>query len=106
VNKEKVQKLIDKGRMTKAGLESIETAKQNGSWNILDEVEELITPKELEKAFKAHPGSGTYYSSLSKSVRKQLLQWIALAKRPETKQKRIEEIASLAAQKQKPKHIV
>ncbi|ACE06207.1 hypothetical protein Aasi_0836 [Candidatus Amoebophilus asiaticus 5a2] len=48
VNKEKVQKLIDGGTMTKAGLESIEIAKQNGSWTILDEVEALIIPNDLE----------------------------------------------------------
>lgn len=39
INKEKVQKLIDNGLMTPAGYESIETAKQNGTWTILDEVE-------------------------------------------------------------------
>lgn len=33
--------------MTKAGIETIETAKQNGSWVILDEVERLIIPEDL-----------------------------------------------------------
>ena len=37
VNKEKIKQLIDKGLMTQAGFESIEKAKQNGSWTILDE---------------------------------------------------------------------
>jgi hypothetical protein len=32
-----------------------------------------------------------------------MLQWILFAKRPETRQKRITEIASLAAQQKKPK---
>ena len=38
VNKEKVGQLIAEGLMTKAGLTSIETAKQNGSWTILNDV--------------------------------------------------------------------
>ena len=45
INKEKVRQLIDEGLMCKAGLESIETAKKNGSWTMLDGVEELIYPK-------------------------------------------------------------
>ena len=45
INKEIVQLLIDNNRMTKAGFESIEIAKKNGSWSILDEVEEWINLK-------------------------------------------------------------
>ena len=103
VNKEKIQRLIADGRMTAAGLAAVETAKQNGSWTILDEVEELIVPKDLEKAFKQHNGSKDYFLSLSKSVKKALLQRIVLAKRAETRQKRINEIAELAGQNKKPK---
>jgi uncharacterized protein YdeI (YjbR/CyaY-like superfamily) len=89
--------------MTQAGYESIETAKQNGSWTILDDVEELEIPKDLEKEFKTKQGSKDFFLSLSKSVRKGILQWLVLAKRPETRQKRICEIAELAAKKLKPK---
>ena len=101
INKEKIKALIESGRMTPAGLECIENAKQNGSWNILDEVEELIIPKDLEKAFKTKPGSKAYFLSLSKSVRKAMLHRIAMAKRPETKQKRIAEIIEAVSQKKK-----
>ena len=103
INKEKVQRLIDEGRMTEAGLETIKIAKQNGSWTILDTVEDLIIPADLKKEFKTKPGSKEYFVSLSKSVRKAILQWLVLAKRPETRQKRISEIAELAAQGLKPK---
>lgn len=103
VNKGKVQLLIDNGLMTKAGFETIETAKQNNSWAILDEVEEVIIPADLMEEFENQPGSGEYFLSLSRSVRKSILQWLVLAKRPETRQKRIIEIAELAAQKLKPK---
>ncbi|GGE96291.1 Uncharacterized conserved protein YdeI, YjbR/CyaY-like superfamily, DUF1801 family [Chishuiella changwenlii] len=92
VNKQKIQFLIESGLMKQAGLDSIEIAKQNGSWTILDEVEELIIPTDLEKAFEKHKDSKTYFLSLSKSVRKMMLASLVLAKRPETRQKRIEEI--------------
>jgi uncharacterized protein YdeI (YjbR/CyaY-like superfamily) len=103
VNKGKVQRLIDDGLMTTAGLQSIETAKLNGSWTILDAVEELKIPKDLYAGFKIQPGSKDYFLSLSKSARKSILQWLMLAKRPETRQKRVLEIVELAAQKMKPK---
>ena len=89
--------------MQSAGYEIIEKAKENGSWIILDEVEELTIPEDLEKEFEANPGSKDFFMSLSKSVKKGILQWIVLAKRPETRQNRIKEIAILAAQNLKPK---
>ena len=35
--------------MTQAGLYSIETAKENGSWSYLDDVEALVIPKDLKE---------------------------------------------------------
>lgn len=104
INKEKVERLIAGGLMTQAGLDSIETAKQNGSWTILDEVEELIIPADLETAFKKHNGSKEYFLGLSKSLKKMMLSWIVLARRPETRQKRIAEIAECTARQETPKH--
>ncbi|WP_153394146.1 YdeI/OmpD-associated family protein [Chryseobacterium vaccae] len=103
INKEKIQRLIDNQMMTEAGYETIKTAKQNGSWTILDCVEDLTIPKDLDEAFKNYSGSEDYFLSLSKSMKKMLLQWIVLAKRPETRKKRVDEIAELAAQGKKPK---
>jgi uncharacterized protein YdeI (YjbR/CyaY-like superfamily) len=103
INKAKVERLMYEGLITQAGYASIETAKQNGSWVILDEVEELVIPNDLLKAFKTLPGSKIFFLSLSKSVRKAILQWLVLAKKQETRQKRINEIAELAAQQLKPK---
>ncbi|MES2512718.1 MAG: YdeI/OmpD-associated family protein [Bacteroidota bacterium] len=103
VNKEKIKRLIDEKKMTKAGLRSIALAKENGSWTILDEVEKLIIPKDLEKAFTANPGSKSFFLSLSKSVKKMMLTWIVFAKKSETRQRRITEIAELAGKKLKPK---
>jgi uncharacterized protein YdeI (YjbR/CyaY-like superfamily) len=105
VNKKKIEQLIENGLMTEAGYKSIEIAKQNGSWTILDEVEELLIPQDLEIALKDKPNAEDFFLSLSKSVRKAILQWLVLAKRPETRQNRITEIAELASQKLKPKHL-
>lgn len=103
INKEKIVKLAEAGKMTPAGLEVIERAKQNGSWTILDEVEELTIPKELEAAFKNHKGSKEFFMSLSKSAKKMMLHRVALAKRDETKQKRVTEIVTSLTEKMNSK---
>ncbi|GAO44053.1 YdeI/OmpD-associated family protein [Flavihumibacter petaseus] len=103
INKNKVERLIESGRMAEAGLKSIEIARQNGSWNLLDAVENLTIPEDLEKAFRQHKGTKQYFLTLSKSLKKMLLQWLVLAKRPETRQKRIDEIVAEAIQQKVPK---
>lgn len=103
INKEKVERLISEGLMTEAGYKSISIAKQNGSWTLLDSVEELQIPADLDKALRQYTGAEAYFTGLSKSVKKMLLQWIVLARRPETRQKRIDEIAVHAARSEKPK---
>ncbi|MDQ8749899.1 hypothetical protein BAS06_07030 [Elizabethkingia miricola] len=105
INKEKVQQLIDSKRMTKQGYESVEIAKQNGYWTILDEIEEVIIPEDLEIAFKKYNGSKDYFLSLSKSTRKVILSWIILVGKQETRQKRIEEVVESATLNLKPKHL-
>ncbi len=63
----------------------------------------LVIPEDLKKEFNERVGSLEYYESLSKSVKKILLAWVVLAKRTETRQKRIIEIAENASRKLKPK---
>lgn len=105
INKDKIERLIAEGKMTPAGLAIIEIAKENGSWTILDEVDALILPPDLEVALKSLPPAMDYYEGLSKSIKKMMLYWLVSAKRSETRQKRIDEIATLAAIRQKPKHM-
>tara|TARA_R110002020_G_scaffold312439_3_gene527904 strand:+ start:3699 stop:4280 length:582 start_codon:yes stop_codon:yes gene_type:complete len=103
INKEKVDYLTEQGLMRKAGLKSLSVAKQNGYWTILDNVEKLIIPKDLERAFKVKYNSKDFFLSLSKSKKKVILQWIVLAKLNETREKRIIKIAELASNNKVPK---
>lgn len=103
VNKDKVQILITQELMKAEGFKSIEIAKENGSWTFLDGVEALLIPEDLKSEFVNHNGSMEYFNSLSKSVKKILLYWIVSAKRKETRQNRILEIAGNASKILKPK---
>ncbi len=103
VNKDKVKLFIEQGLMREQGLLSIDIAKENGSWTILDNVEALIIPEDLKRELENHKDSMEFYESLSKSVKKGLLYWVISAKRAETRQKRIAEIVEHAGEKLKPK---
>lgn len=101
LNKTRVDKLLAAGLMTEAGLQKIELAKKNGAWTSLDAVEALTVPPDLQAALDANPTARGHFEQFSKSARKGILQWIESAKRPETRQKRIEETVMLAAKNEK-----
>ena len=88
--------------MTKAGFDSIETAKQNGIWLIMDDIENLIIPEDLRIALNKNISSMEFFQSQSKSIKKGMLYWVVIAKRIETRKKRIAEIARLAAKGIRP----
>ena len=57
-------------------------------------------PAFIAKAFKAKPTAWSFFQSLPRRERRNFVVWIAIAKRPETREKRIREsIALLAAGK-------
>lgn len=103
VNKDKVAYLKEQNLIMEAGYKCIEIAKKNGSWSILDEVEALVIPSDLEAAFSTRKGAKEYFEGLSKSARKILLYWIVSAKKITTRQKRIAEVAENASKNLKPK---
>ena len=103
INKDIVEILIKEGLMTEAGFKSIEIAKKNGSWTFLDSVEALTIPQDLQKEFQKYPEANTFFEGLSKSIKKMMLYWIISAKRPETRQNRIQEIVTQARLGKKPK---
>ena len=101
VNKDLVEKLINEGRMAKPGLQVIELAHQTGTWDALNEVEAMIVPTDLQKAFNRHKGSEANWHQFPHSVKRGILEWILNARRPETRQKRIEETAMKAARNER-----
>jgi uncharacterized protein YdeI (YjbR/CyaY-like superfamily) len=103
VNKAKIERLTAEGLMTEAGFKVIEIAKQNGQWNILDDAEAHIIPEDLDLEFQDFPKAKDYFLALSKTDKRNILQWLVLAKRTETRQARIKEIVSLSLKGQKPK---
>jgi uncharacterized protein YdeI (YjbR/CyaY-like superfamily) len=100
-NKQRVERLLADGRMQPAGLRMVELAKQTGTWTALDAVEDLEVPADLAAAFDRHPGAREHWDAFPRSARRGILEWILNAKRAPTREKRIEETASMAARNER-----
>jgi uncharacterized protein YdeI (YjbR/CyaY-like superfamily) len=97
-NKIRVAELEASGRMAAPGRAVVEAAQASGTWTALDDVENLVEPVELKAALDAAPAARKNWDTFPRSTRRATLEWIAAAKRPETRERRITETVDLAAQ--------
>jgi len=95
-NKERIERLSAAGLMAPAGQAVIDAAKADGSWTLLDDVENLVVPDDLAAAFAAHPPARDHWDAFPRSARRATLEWIVQAKRAETRAKRVAEAAEKA----------
>ena len=100
LNKKRIERLEASGLMQPSGRAKIDAAKKDGSWTALDGVERLEMPADLARAL-GRKGQATY-DGWPPFLRKQSLYWIEAAKRPETRARRIEEVAEAAKQGKRP----
>jgi uncharacterized protein YdeI (YjbR/CyaY-like superfamily) len=98
INKGRIERMLEQGLMTRAGLERIEAARRDGSWERLDAMEAFEMPADLEAAFVANTAARLHFDAFPPSTRIGLLGWVASAKREDTKARRIEELVRLAAE--------
>ena len=96
-NKERVARLTAAGLMLPAGLAVIEEAKRTGTWTLLDDVENLVVPDDLAASLASRPSARDNWDAFPPSARRAMLGWVVQAGRPETRAKRIDQIAAKAA---------
>jgi len=95
LNKKHVKELIATGLMQESGYKMIELAKQTGTWTAMDDVENGVIPQNLQKYFNENKRTFQNYRNFSFGYRKGYLSWLHIAKRKETRNKRITEIIRL-----------
>ena len=99
-NKRRIEQLRAEGRLEAAGEAAVAAAMENGSWTLLDDVERLVVPDDLDAALAAQPGARPHWDGCSASARKAALTWLVQAKRADTRERRVVLIASRAAEGQ------
>lgn len=97
VDKAKIERMQAAGLMTSAGQTKIDAAVQDGSWTLLDAVDTLEVPPDLEAAFARETGAREQWDAFPRSAKRGILEWIAQAKTDATREKRVRETATLAA---------
>jgi uncharacterized protein YdeI (YjbR/CyaY-like superfamily) len=98
LNKKRVARLIEAGRMTDAGLVKIQEAKVNGQWDRAAQREDpTLVPPELTAALATNAQARRNFEKLAPSYRKQFVYWVGIAKRDETRRKRVAEAIRLLA---------
>jgi uncharacterized protein YdeI (YjbR/CyaY-like superfamily) len=96
LNKERANKMIKQGRMTEVGLAKIKTAKKTGLWAKESRPQiSFDVPPEFAKVLVRNKKAKENFDKLAPSYRKFYIGWIAVAKRPETKKRRIQESIAL-----------
>lgn len=96
-NKARIERLRAAGLMLPAGLATVAEAKRRGTWTLLDDAEALVVSPDLADALDTQPLARSNWDATSPSSRRTWLGWIAQARRPETRARRIAETARLAA---------
>ena len=99
--KERAAKLIDEGKMHQSGLKAIEVSKSNGLWDFMDDVDNLIIPKDLANELSKVDGAEDFFNSINPSSKRFVLRWIKLAKTEKTRNNRIKKLAELSAKGEK-----
>lgn len=105
VNKAKIERLIAENRMQPAGYACIAAAQANGTWTTLDDTEELVIPPDLDLAFTQNPVAQKFYATLSKSDKRNLLQWLVLTGTEATRRKKIGAMLEYLERNEKPPQI-
>ncbi|MGD1884870.1 MAG: YdeI family protein [Paracoccaceae bacterium] len=104
VNKTRVTSLIERGLMAPPGLALIEKAKEDGAWSFLDDVDNGIAPPDLLEELSKFPNAQRHFDAFPPSSKKIILEWIKMAKRPETRTKRIQDTAEKAERNERANH--
>ena len=92
-NKKRVEKLIKEGLMTEYGMQKMEAAKHNGNWDKPVRKPELTfeMPPEFSEALTKNKTAKENFAKLAATYQKQYIGWIEVAKRQETRERRIRE---------------
>ncbi len=87
--KDRAERLIREGKMQPSGAHCVKLAKQNGMWDVMNDVDNLLIPEDLTTSFYNSPPAKDNFDAFPPSTRRNILRWIASAKTSETRLKRI-----------------
>ncbi len=99
VNRDKIEALIEQGRMKPSGLREVELAQQDGRWEAAYAPQSTMTvPDDFQAALDANAAAQATFNGLNSAGRYSILYRIHDAKRPATREKRIQQFIAMLAE--------
>lgn len=104
VNRERAANMTERGLMTEHGQALIDVAKSNGNWQEVSDDDTSAMPTDLHILMERNILACNNFQKFPPSSKRLILEWIAKAKRPDTRQRRIEKTVDLAARNIRANH--
>jgi len=103
LNKQRIKKMTESGKMMPAGLKAVEEGKKSGQW---DKAYMTRTPPEmpeyLKTALQQNPQAWENFNNFAPSYRATYIHWVMLAKRQSTRNDRIAKVVEHSSNNRKP----
>ena len=98
INTQHAERLIETGKMETPGLAEIDAAKRDGRWTAAyDSPSNATFPKDFLEALRKDSNSLAFFESLNRANLYAISYRLQTAKKPETRQKRIDAILGMLA---------
>ncbi len=102
LNRERISRLMKAGRMQPAGRAQVNAAKKDGRWAAAYHPPSRITmPPEFMQALAANKGAQAFFGTLNKRNTYAIAHRLQSAKKPETRERRINAIVDMLANGEK-----
>ena len=102
INKVKALQFIAEGKMTPAGLATIENAKKAGTWDkAYDSQSTIKVPADFQIILKENPEAEAFFNTLNSVNRFAILYRIQTAKTSELRKEKMKKFAEMLSQKKK-----
>jgi uncharacterized protein YdeI (YjbR/CyaY-like superfamily) len=96
INTEHAERLIKNGQMQQAGLEAVEAAKADGRWQTAyDSPRNASVPEDFLKALAKNKKAKAFFETLNKANIYSIVYRLQTAKKPETREKRMQLILAM-----------
>lgn len=93
-----VERLTAAGRMRASGLEAVKQAKKDGRWEqSYDAPSQMEVPEDFRKALAGNKKALAFFEALNKANKYAIAWRLQTAKKPETRQRRMEKLLAMMA---------
>jgi uncharacterized protein YdeI (YjbR/CyaY-like superfamily) len=96
VNRQRAARMIELGLMTEPGQALIELARASGTWQVLPDAESSAIPDDLRELLDRNEAARKNFQNFPPSSKRLILEWIVTARKPDTRQRRINQTVTLA----------